>query len=81
MRLSAKKKRVRKIVEGYQEYVRTYSSQTFFDTYTDSILIDDFLYGLGIAFGEQYRGASGFEKFKAVLRERIGTADMTTGAP
>lgn len=65
--------RIRKIVAEFQNYVRTYTKQKHYDTYTDSIVIDDMLYGIGIALNEgDYAFSEGYERFKAKLREHLG---------
>lgn len=72
MRPNKKQRRMERMVAGLQEYVRTYSDQACYRDYSDQTLIDDVLYGLGLAFGEQYRGADGYDKFKALLRQHLG---------
>jgi hypothetical protein len=62
-----------KMVAHLQEYVRTYSDQACYRDYSDKTFIDDVLYGLGIAFGEQYHGATGYTKFRDVLRQHLNS--------
>jgi hypothetical protein len=70
------RKRMKLIVGRLQEYVRTYSDQAHFEDYSDTIFIDDMLYGIGLALEPlEHQCASGFDKFKAVLRQRL--ADKT----
>jgi hypothetical protein len=69
------KKRMRLIVGRLQEYVRTYSDQAHYEDYSDTIFIDDMLYGIGIALEPLgHEGASGFDRFKEVLRKRLETS-------
>lgn len=66
------RKRMRLIVGRLQEYVRTYSDQAHYDTYSDSIFLDDMLYGIGIALEPlEHEGPDGFQKFRAKLRDRL----------
>lgn len=66
------RKRMRLIVGRLQEYVRTYSDQAHFDTYSDTIFIDDMLYGIGIALEPlEYRTSPGFDEFKKALRAHL----------
>jgi disulfide oxidoreductase YuzD len=79
---AAKRKRVRQIVAAFQKYVATYSDQAHYDEYTDRILIDDFLYGIGLALDpEQYRMADGYERFKAVLRVHLDPPEVSPETP
>lgn len=65
------RKRMRLIVGRLQEYVRTYSDQAHYEDYSDTIFIDDMLYGIGLALEPlEHQGATGFDKFKAALRQR-----------
>lgn len=64
--------RMRAAVAEFQNYVRTYTKQKHYDTYTDSIFMDDMLYGIGIALNEgDYAFSEGYERFKAKLREHL----------
>lgn len=61
---------MREIVARFQRYVRTYDRQSSYATYTDRTYIEDMLYGIGLSIDpEVYRGASGFHRFKELLRE------------
>lgn len=54
------------------EYWATYNDQHGVDLYTQGIIIDDALYGLGIAIDpELFKQADGYERFKAVLKEHL----------
>ena len=71
----AKRKRMVEIVRRFQQYVGTYTSQPEYADYPDETFINDMLYGLGIAIDpKDYYAASGFDKFKAVLRGRLGSS-------
>lgn len=71
MKLTRKQKRMKTIVERLQVYVATYSEQSGYLDYSDTIFIDDILYGLGLALDRRHHGAQGFDSFKAVLRARL----------
>ena len=71
MKLTRKQKRMKAIVERLQAYVATYSEQASYLDYSDTIFIDDILYGLGLALDRRHHGAQGFDSFKAVLRARL----------
>jgi hypothetical protein len=62
---------MREIVARFQSYVRTYDGQAAYSTYSDRTYIEDMLYGIGLSIDpELYRGASGFDRFKALLQEK-----------
>lgn len=60
-----------KAVASLTHYMTTYDKQPFYTYYTDETFINDVLYGLGIALSDDYRQASGFDLFKARLREHL----------
>ena len=63
-------KRMRAIVARFQDYVRTYDRQKEYASYSDRTYIEDMLYGIGLSIDpDSYRGASGFDRFKGLLRE------------
>ena len=67
-RLTAKQRRVKKAVEYLQTYIATYSKQACYLDYSDTTIIDDVLYALGVALGkEKYMFAGGYANFKQVL--------------
>jgi hypothetical protein len=77
-----KKKRIRAIVAAFQEYVRTYSDQAHYDQYSDKTVIDDMLYGLGIALDpERYKCADGFAKFQEFLRHYLSISASIADQP
>ena len=57
----------RKVIESMTEYLQTYPKQAFWEKYTPKTIIDDLVYGLGIAVDEKYVGASGYRDWKAYL--------------
>lgn len=63
----AAQKRMAGAVAYLAGYMANYAKQTGYEDYRDETLIDDVLYGLGAALGDEYRFASGFELFKAKL--------------
>jgi len=71
VKLTRKQKRMKAIVERLQAYVATYSEQAHYLDYSDTIFIDDILYGLGLALDKRHHGAQGFESFKSMLRNRL----------
>ena len=74
--MTSKQKRMKKAVEYLQNYMNTYSSQVGYLDYADETLIDDVLYGLGVALGpKRYAFAHGFSKFKARLLDHLANAE------
>lgn len=72
MTRAKKQKRMKKIVAALQLYVATYTEQDSYEDYSDRCYIEDILYGLGLSLNHRdHYGASGFDRFKAVLREHI----------
>lgn len=81
-KLTPERQRMRRIVENFQHYVATYSKQEHFDSYSDTIFIDDMLYGIGIAIDKaHYEFADGFAKFKEVIRERLPDEPSASETP
>ena len=59
---------VEKIIKDFQKYVASYSEQFLYKTYSDKIIIDDMLYGLGLAFDkEKHQYGDGYTKWKKAL--------------
>ena len=78
--MTRSQKRMKLIVGRFQEYVRTYSEQAYYTDYTDTIFIDDMLYGIGLALEPLvHEGPDGFSRFKELLRERL-SPPQTEGA-
>lgn len=73
---------MRYAVAFLQQYMATYDGQSGYDTYSDRVLIDDVLYGLGVALeADQYQFATGFDKFKQRLREHLGSVPNGPAEP
>lgn len=70
--LTKKQRRVRRIVRELQKYMNTYDKQASYLDYTDETIINDVLYGLGIALDKKNRFADGFNRFKGRLQKHIG---------
>lgn len=70
-------KRMKNAVAYLQEYMNTYSDQHDYQRMADHTLIDDVLYGLGVALSKEYEFRPGYDKFKDVLRKHLG--DKPTG--
>ena len=59
---------IEKAVKRLVKYWCTYHKQSYYTKYSDSIFIDDAIYGLGIAIDdEKYRYASGNKDFRKFL--------------
>lgn len=70
--MTPEQKRVEKAVAYLQDYMTTYSNQKHYLDYSDSIIIDDVLYGLGVALdADEYSFASGYDRFKDRLRSHL----------
>jgi hypothetical protein len=69
----ARQARMRGIVAEFQKYVATYTEQAHYDDYLDNTYLNDMLYGIGISMGQEYVGAEGFQRFKRVLIEHLGS--------
>ena len=71
--LTKKQRRMKKAVAYLQKYFETYTNQDSYLDYHEDILINDALYGLGVALDDEaYRFADGFERFKKKLRTHLG---------
>ncbi len=68
------------IVDEFQRYVATYSTQKGYEDYEDETFLNDMLYGLGIAIDNgAYGWAGGYVKFKKkVLQGIVNTKDGST---
>ena len=60
---------IEKAVDFMEQYINTYRQQPYYKTYTEVTFINDMLYGIGVAVGEEYRFAQGFHQFKEKLKE------------
>lgn len=68
---TASKKKMRAAVASLQSYMAGYDKQPSYETYSEETLIDDVLYGLGIALDSHYAYANGYENFKKRLLEHL----------
>ena len=60
------------MVQYLKRYIDTYDNQYHYQNYSDTILIDDILYGLGVALNpEEHQFADGFDTFKNKLIEHL----------
>lgn len=64
-------KPMKQSVEELTKYMATYPNQYGYENWPVDMLIDDVLYGLGVAISEEYRFANGYSKFKQLLLERL----------
>lgn len=64
---TASKKKMKVAVAALQSYMASYDKQHGYESYSEETLIDDVLYGLGIALDSSNAYANGYEKFKARL--------------
>ena len=59
-------------VKSQQEYWNTYDKQHGYKSYSVETLIDDALYGLGLAIDpSQFQYANGYKKFKEMLIDHL----------
>ena len=69
-RLSKEQKKVKEFVEYMQTYWNTYTEQSSYINFNENTLINDALYGIGVALNkEEYQWRQGFDKFKKHLKE------------
>lgn len=80
--MTKKQKRMAKAVAYLKEYMASYSSQSAYLDYSDETLIDDVLYGLGVALhGTACSYAPGFDKWRLMLSDHLsGLAAPTRAA-
>lgn len=56
---------IEEVISYLQQYIDTYSEQEHYTSYSERIVIDDMLYGLGVAlYGEKAKFANGYRWFK-----------------
>lgn len=73
--------RMERAVKYLQDYMATYDKQEGWRSQSDATLIDDVLYGLGVAlYGQECEYAPGYEKFQDKLREFLGCHKTVIGA-
>jgi len=67
-----RKKDVERIVKSLKKFINTYDKQTHYQNYSNDTIIDDFLYGLGVAFdSEKHSFANGYKKWKQKLTAHL----------
>ncbi len=72
MKKTAKQKRVEKMIEYLRRYVESYSNQKFYLDYQDETIINDMIYGLGVALdAKKYSYRDGFDKFQKYLIKHL----------
>ena len=59
------------VVAKLKKYMDTYDKQYGYENWSDDMLIEDVLYGLGAALGDEYEYAVGYKKFKKFLLKHI----------
>jgi hypothetical protein len=83
--LTKRQKRMQKIVAAMQLYVSTYNDQSSYLDYSDETLINDMLYGIGLALDDkEFYSGTGFDRFKKRLRGYLPAAirwSRTTSKP
>jgi len=62
-------------LEEFKNYVNTYGNQKGHEKYSEEIIIDDFLYGIGICLNEKFKYIDGYERFKSKLMEHLNASD------
>jgi hypothetical protein len=71
-KMKASQKRVKEAIAFLKDYLNTYEDQTGYLDYTDDTIINDVLYGLGVALDKRaYSYAKGYRLFAARLREHL----------
>ena len=71
--MTKKQKRVKDAIAYLKNYFDTYANQCGYLDYTDETVIDDTLYGLGVAlYGKECEYRPGYDRFKEKLREHLG---------
>jgi hypothetical protein len=69
-RLTKDQTHIKDMVKFLQTYINSYDKQQGFLNYSESTVIKDILYGLGLAVDyRKYSCVSGFEAFKQFLKE------------
>lgn len=68
-----KQERVRIAILRLKAYIDTYDKQRGYLDYSDETIINDMLYGIGMALDDKYMWAKGFAEFKERLKEHLNT--------
>ena len=65
---------IKQAVAVLQEYMNTYQDQPEYERYMTVTLVNDVIYGLGLAIDEnRFSGHAGFTEFRRVLAEHLKT--------
>jgi hypothetical protein len=71
-KLTKEQQRAKRIIDSLTKYMETYSNQQGYLYYSDETIINDVLYGLGIALNrKEYEWSPGFAKFKQKLIKHL----------
>ena len=66
-----RRERMKQIVAYLRGYMNTYDQQPEYLDYPPETLVNDVLYGLGVALSDEYKYGEGFEKFKSKLLDHL----------
>ena len=81
-KLPARQRRMKAAIAYMQKYMAGYDKQLGCLDYSDATLIDDVLYGLGVALhGTSCSYANGYEAWKEKLREHLKTPNAGSNGP
>lgn len=69
--MSGRKKKIVWAVKYLQDYMDNYATQEGYGNYSETTLIDDVLYGLGVALDNKYSCAQGYDLFKERLCKHL----------
>jgi len=70
--MTDRQKRNKEVIEYLQNYINSYPEQSCYLDYIDQTIIDDMLYGLGVAlYGDECKFANGYDKFKQILMNHL----------
>ena len=61
----------KEVIDYLKDYINTYEEQANWQEYSETTIINDILYGLGVALDDKYFAAQGFDKFKEKLRGHL----------
>jgi len=67
--------RIKEIVKKFQVYVATYTNQQFYENYSEECIINDMIYGLGIAINDKFNYANGYREWKKELDKIINKVE------
>jgi len=70
--MTKRQAKIKSTIEYLKKYVNTYETQYGYLDYSNDIIINDMLYGIGIAINEQkYKYANGYREFKKYLLKKF----------